>query len=111
MTPAQMAHVCSTSVIGRSRRIGDGARVGANAVVVQPVAPGVTVVGIPARPVERDPVRRPRPQALFVPYGTPCEETLDPLVRTVEALRAEMIALEARVAHLQRSQRADQPGD
>ena len=95
--------------------IGDGARVGANAVVVQPVPPGVTVVGIPARPVERDPVRRhsfsPRPQALFVPYGTPCEETLDPLVRTVEALRAEMIALEARVAHLQRSQRADQPGD
>ena len=95
--------------------IGDGARVGANAVVVQPVPPGVTVVGIPARPVERDPVRRhsfsPGPQALFVPYGTPCEETLDPLVRTVEALRAEMIALEVRVAHLQRSQRADQPGD
>ena len=64
-----------------------------------------------SRPVERDPVRKPRPQALFVPYGTPCEETLDPLVRTVEALRAEMIALEARVMHLQRSQRADQPGD
>ena len=95
--------------------VGDGARVGANAVVVQAVPPGVTVVGIPARPVERDPVRRhsfsPGPQALFVPYGTPCEETLDPLVRTVEALRAEMIALEARVAHLQRSMRADQPGD
>lgn len=80
--------------------VGDNARVGANAVVVQPVPAGVTVVGIPARPVERDPVRKPQPQPLFVAYGTPCEETLDPLVRTVEALRAEMIALEARVTQL-----------
>lgn len=83
--------------------VGDGARVGANAVVVQPVPPGVTVVGIPARPVDRDPVKRPVPQPIFVAYGTPCEETLDPLVRTVESLRAEMLALEARVAQLQRS--------
>ncbi len=87
--------------------IGDRARVGANAVVVQPVPAGVTVVGIPARPVERDPLRRPVPQALFVPYGTPCEETLDPLVRTVEALRAELLALEARVTQLQRSTAAE----
>src|SRR3954454_13153870 len=38
--------------------VGDGARVGANAVVVQPVAAGETVVGIPARPVERDPLKK-----------------------------------------------------
>jgi serine O-acetyltransferase len=31
-------------------RIGDGATVGANAVVVDDVAPGATVVGAPARP-------------------------------------------------------------
>jgi serine O-acetyltransferase len=31
--------------------LGNGARVGANAVVLKSVAPGVTVVGIPARPV------------------------------------------------------------
>ncbi len=83
--------------------VGEGARVGANAVVVKAVAPNETVVGIPARPVDHDPVRAPQPQPLFVPYGTPCEETLDPLVRNLESLRAEMLALEARVAHLQRS--------
>jgi serine O-acetyltransferase len=36
--------------------IGDGARIGANAVVVHDVEPGTTVVGIPAKPVHR---RRP----------------------------------------------------
>ncbi len=87
--------------------IGDGARVGANAVVVQPVAPGVTVVGIPARPVERDPVRKQPPTPIFVAYGTPCEETLDPLVRNLESLRAEMLALEARVSALSRSTAAE----
>ncbi len=92
--------------------IGDGARVGANAVVVQPVGTGVTVVGIPARPVERDPVKRavPRPASptpVFVAYGTPCEETLDPLVRNLESLRAELLALEARVSAMSRSTAAE----
>jgi serine O-acetyltransferase len=87
--------------------IGDGARVGANAVVVQPVAAGVTVVGIPARPVERDPMRKPMPAPTFVAYGTPCEETLDPLVRNLESLRAELLALEGRVSALSRSTAAE----
>ncbi|HTP39519.1 MAG TPA: hypothetical protein VMI92_08075 [Steroidobacteraceae bacterium] len=33
--------------------VGDGARIGANAVVMRDVAPGSTMVGIPARPVTR----------------------------------------------------------
>ena len=83
--------------------VGDNARIGANAVVVQPVNANETVVGIPARPVERDPVRRqqPRPATAFMAYGTPCEGTVDPLVCTIEALRAELLALEARVSAIQ----------
>ena len=90
--------------------IGDNARVGANAVVVQAVGANETVVGIPARPVERDPSKRataPLPRGAFVAYGTPCEGTVDPLVCTIEALRAEVMALEARVSSMQRSTAAE----
>jgi serine O-acetyltransferase len=34
--------------------IGDGARIGSNAVVVKAVQPGATVVGIPGRAIERE---------------------------------------------------------
>jgi serine O-acetyltransferase len=77
--------------------VGEHARVGANAVVVEPVAPHTTVVGIPARPVDRQ-RSRPGPDA----YGTPVECMLDPLVRDIESLRAEVIALEARLAEQSR---------
>lgn len=87
--------------------VGDGARVGANAVVVQEVRPGETVVGIPARPVERDPSRKLARQPAFVAYGTPCEGTVDPLVCAIETLRAELLSLEARVAEMQRSPAAE----
>ena len=87
--------------------IGESARVGANAVVVQPVAAGETVVGIPARPIERDPLKKIQRQPSFVAYGTPCEGTMDPVVCAVETLRAELLALEARVSELQRSPAAE----
>jgi serine O-acetyltransferase len=82
--------------------VGDGARIGANAVVTQPVMAGTTVVGVPARPVDR---ARPRPA--FDAYGTPCEELVDPLLRDLEGLRAELTALESRVARLLRQPAQD----
>jgi serine O-acetyltransferase len=73
--------------------IGDGARIGANAVVVHAVAPGETVVGIPARPPQHE-AKRPT-----VGYGiTPgCD---DPIGEEIAALRAEVAALREEVAAL-----------
>ncbi len=82
--------------------VGDNARVGANAVVVEPVAPGSTVVGIPARPVHRT---QPRPA--FDPYGTPSDCALDPLLRDIETLRAELARVEAQLAALARQPAAE----
>lgn len=51
--------VCDNVILGAGAKIlgavtvGDGARVGANAVVLDDVKPGITVVGIPARPINK----------------------------------------------------------
>jgi serine O-acetyltransferase len=83
--------------------VGDNARVGANAVVVKPVAANSTVVGIPARPVERGSRRKP----LFDAYGTPTDCDLDPLLHDVESLRAELSEVEARLARMARQTAAE----
>ncbi len=74
--------------------IGDNARIGANAVVVAPVPAGTTVVGIPARPVDRD--EKPR----FDAYGQPPDPCLDPLLHEVDLLRSELTELEKKIAQL-----------
>jgi serine O-acetyltransferase len=81
--------------------VGDNARIGSNAVVVDPVPANTTVVGVPARPVDRE---LSRPAAEFDPYGMPCDDSLDPLLRDLEGLRAELTDLEARFARMQASQ-------
>ncbi len=85
--------------------IGDNVRIGANAVVVGAVPADTTVVGIPARPVER------RNKMRFDPYGTPCDPCFDPLFREIETLRTELSDLEARLLNppdLTHQPRADQ---
>lgn len=69
-------------------KVGDGARVGSNAVVVDDVAPRTTVVGVPAHPVA---VLRNLKEAVqsFDAYGTSREEAAaDPMLDEVEHLRA-----------------------
>ncbi len=73
--------------------IGDGAKVGANAVVTKDVAPGATVVGIPAKPI---PVLV-RDDPAFVPYGTPCCDKLDPQTQRYELLKCQLDLLRVRL--------------
>ncbi|WP_448581392.1 serine O-acetyltransferase EpsC [Thermaurantiacus sp.] len=79
--------------------VGDGARIGANAVVTKDVPAGATMVGIPAKPIPV--VVRDEPG--FVPYGTPCSEKFDPITQKEELLRCEIQALRARLEALERA--------
>lgn len=74
--------------------IGNGARIGANAVVTKDVPDGVTVVGVPARIVS--PREKPK-EAKFSPYGTPMGDVPDPMTHTVEQLLEQVSLLRDRV--------------
>jgi serine O-acetyltransferase len=83
--------------------VGDNARVGANSVVLENVPSDTTVVGIPARPVDR--IRnRERKLPGFDPYGIPCDDSLDPLLRDLDQMHCELAELEARVARIAEEQ-------
>ena len=83
--------------------VGDNARIGSNAVVLEAVPPGTTVVGIPARPVERQRAKDLGHEP-FDAYGSPEEGLRDPLLREIESLRAELSEFEARVARMANAQ-------
>jgi len=76
--------------------VGKGARIGANAVVLTDVPPGVTMVGIPARMVMRR-----QQQSEFCAYGLPVEDLPDPVVRAIDGLRGQVGALLERVHQLE----------
>lgn len=78
--------------------VATGARIGANAVVLTDVPPGVTMVGIPARMV----MRKPKPQDTeFCAYGLPNEDLPDPVARAIDSLRVQVTTLMERVAELE----------
>ena len=80
-------------------RVGQGARVGANAVVLADVPAGVTMVGIPAKQVmARERAERPR----FAAYGTPTGEIPDPAQQVIKGLNAEIAALRLKLNALSR---------
>lgn len=78
--------------------VGRCARIGANAVVTKPVAEGVTVVGIPARPVQQS---SRSSDERFVAYGTPTGDIPDPVARALDGLLEEVQRLRARVEELE----------
>lgn len=73
--------------------VGEGARIGANSVVTKEVAPGATMVGIPAKAVLVDATDM---SAGFMPYGTPCSEIADPVLARLCELEKEIVALRAK---------------
>ncbi|MFQ6110401.1 MAG: serine O-acetyltransferase [Nitrospinota bacterium] len=104
--------VGSNACILGAIEIGDGARIGSGSVVVKSVSPGATVVGVPAREVERksEHERReetfehgnlPDPLSDIVKILLELQEKLDSRLRLVEAelegLRARLESPEEKV--------------
>jgi serine O-acetyltransferase len=88
--------------------VGKGARIGANAVVLNEVPAGVSVAGIPAKIIGE----RPKPEAAapFLPYGTPCDDTPDPIACQLSVLHGEVARLRARLASLEAERESGELG-
>ena len=81
--------------------VGQCARVGANAVVTKNVPVRTTVVGIPAKAVEPGRKLEQAEPPRFVAYGTPTDESSDPVSRSIDGLLDEVRRLRARVGELE----------
>lgn len=79
--------------------IGDGARIGSNAVVVKDVPAHATIVGIPGHVVDVTPSTAEPDH--FDAYATPADKQGDPLETTLDDIRKEMERLNARVRELE----------
>jgi len=80
--------------------VGDGARIGSNAVVVREVPAGATVVGIPGRIVEeRSAEEAARQAARFSAYAV-VQENEDPYAKAIQQLVAHSQELEKALAAL-----------
>ena len=103
--------LCDNVVIGSGAQVlgpievGEGAKVGANAVVTHDVVPGATMVGIPARAVPVDTVHY---SPGFIPYGTPCGEDFDPGRSRLVEMQAEIELLKMEITQL-KTRRAAAP--
>ena len=75
--------------------VGEKALIGANAVVLSDVPPGVTMVGIPARQVM--PRDRTGSRDEFAAYGIPYGDLPDPVAKVLEGMMGEIQTLRARL--------------
>ena len=82
----------------------DGARIGANAVVLHDVQQGATMVGIPAK-ASQD-IGRQTPD--FLAYGTPCSEAADPIECLLTSLNAHVKDLTERLKALEAAQQVSE---
>ena len=73
--------------------VGDGAKIGANTVVVEDVPPGATVVGNPGHPVKLEGKRVEGPDADWIHLP-------DPIADAIKALSERIAAVEQRLARL-----------
>ena len=79
-------------------RIGEGARIGANAVVIRDVPAGVTMVGVSAKQV----LPRARTwEAGFRAYGTPSGDVPDPTGKALEGVLGELEKMRKRLEALE----------
>jgi len=80
--------------------VGERGRIGANAVVMEDVPGGATMVGFKARSTL---VTAEEWIKEFIPYGTPCEDSEGNKVDCIEKLESELLALRAEVAAIKAS--------
>jgi serine O-acetyltransferase len=97
---------CGAKILGPIR-VAEGARVGANSVVVEDVPPGMTVVGIPGRIVTSPLERRHRDGRINLDHHA----IPDPVGEILSMLIDRIAFLEARVGHLQGRPPASLPID
>ena len=82
--------------------VGDGAKIGSNAVVLKEVPAGATVVGIPGRVVEgsaKEKEKTEKEQTLFAAYGVVPDQE-DPYAKTLQSLVDHAQELEQTVSAL-----------
>jgi serine O-acetyltransferase len=80
--------------------VGDGARIGSNAVVVKDVPPAATAVGIPARVIlgEQDKTREEKAASLgFSAYAVTSKAEDDPLAKAVQGLLDHSVEMDKRI--------------
>jgi serine O-acetyltransferase len=90
-------------------KVGDGATIGAAAVVLREVPPGAIMVGNPARQLTRRALGEAKPA--FAPYGVSGDDLPDPVARALSGLLDEVQTLRQRVNELENEKlKGESPG-